>query len=276
VIRPVPLPDPETVTRVLVGFLEDEVRKAGFERAVVAVSGGLDSAVTLALAARALGPGKVTAVLLPHEVSSPESTRDGQAVAEAAGCGHEIFEITPMLEGYTRGAGVEDRLRLGNLMARLRMAVLYDRAAHHRALVVGTSNKSELLLGYSTRWGDGASDLNPIGDLYKTQLYPVAAHLGIPRAVLEKAPSADLWQGQTDEAEMGFSYAEVDGLLHYLVDEHGTPEGAVREAGFEKAFVERVVSIVKRSQFKRRMPLIAKVSTRTVGVDFRYPRDWDL
>jgi NAD+ synthase len=260
----------------MVGFLRDEVRKAGFERGIVAVSGGLDSAVTLALGARALGPAHVSAVLLPHRVSSPESTQDGLAVVEAVGCEHEVFEITPMLEGYTSKARVEDRLRLGNLMARLRMAVLYDRGARHRALVIGTSNKSELLLGYSTRWGDGASDLNPIGDLYKTQLYPVAAYLGIPEAVLSKAPSADLWAGQTDESEMGFSYAEVDGLLHYLVDERGTPEGAVSEAGFDRVFVERVVSIVKRSQFKRRMPLIAKLSARTVGVDFRYPRDWDL
>jgi len=276
VTRAVPIPAPEALEPVLLGFLRDETNKAGFSRGVVGVSGGLDSAVVLALAARALGPDNVLAVLLPHRVSSPSSLEDGRRVAAAVGVGHEVIEITGMVDAYTALPQDPPPLRVGNLMARIRMAVLYDRAAATGALVVGTSNKSEMLLGYSTRWGDGAYDLNPIGDLYKTQLYPLARHLDLPESVLAKPPSADLWSGQTDEAEMGFTYEAVDRLLFYLVDERGTPEDAVRLQGFEQAFVDRVVRMVKRTQFKRRTPIIAKVSARTIGIDFRYPLDWDL
>jgi len=163
--------------------------------------------------------------------------------------------------------------RRGNIMARMRMIVIYDHSEAFQGLVLGTSNKTELLLGYGTLWGDMASAINPIGDLYKTQVRQLARALGVPRPILEKAPSADLWVGQSDEGELGFTYEAVDRLLYLLVDERYPPEELERE-GIDPAFVRRVQRLVQGSQFKRRLPLIAKVSQRTIDRDFRYPRDW--
>jgi NAD+ synthase len=163
--------------------------------------------------------------------------------------------------------------RKGNIMARQRMIVLYDRSEAFKGLVVGTSNKTEILLGYSTLWGDMASALNPIGDLYKTQLRQLARALRIPAAILDKPPSADLWIGQTDEGELGFTYEEVDKLLYLLVDQRFSPQECVQE-GFDEKFVNAVIRRIQRNQFKRMMPPIAKLSNRTVGYDFLYLRDW--
>ena len=271
VTSPLELPDLE---KLLVGFLRDEIGKAGFARGVVGVSGGLDSAVVLLLAARALGPENVLALALPYRTSPEDSMRDARRVIAVAGTPSEEIDISPMVDAFAAAAGCDDTLRLGNRMARERMALLYDRAARDRALVVGTSNKTELLLGYSTRWGDGAYDLNPIGDLYKKQVRALGAHLGVPKPILEKAPSADLWPGQTDEAELGLSYADADRILWYLVDQRGRPERAAEELGVSQSAVDRVMRLMTATQFKRNLPLICKVQLRTVGIDFRLPRDW--
>ena len=268
VTSPLELPDLE---KLLVGFLREEIGKAGFGRGVVGVSGGLDSAVVLLLAARALGPGNVLALALPYRTSSADSVRDARAVIAVGGTPSEEIDISPMIDAFAVSAGCDDTLRLGNRMARERMALLYDRAARDRALVVGTSNKTELLLGYSTRWGDGAYDLNPVGDLYKAQVRALGTHLGVPKAILEKAPSADLWPGQTDESELGLTYADADRILWYL---RGRPERAAEVLGVPPAAVDRVLRLMTATQFKRNLPLICKVQLRTVGIDFRLPRDW--
>ncbi len=265
--------DAAWTARILTAFLRDEISRTGLGRAVVGLSGGLDSAVTAYLLARALGPGAVRAILMPHRASSPGSLRDARRVVAALGIASEEVDISGMVDGFERVTGEVDRLRLGNVMARCRMIVLYDRSARDRALVVGTSNKTELLLGYGTLYGDMASAVNPIGDLYKTQVRQLARHLGVPAAILRKRPSADLWPDQTDEDELGFHYEEVDRVLTLLVDRRVSLRTAVRR-GFDRRLVRRVDGLVVRSQFKRRLPVVAKVSTRSIGWDFRYPRDW--
>ena len=265
--------DTELVERILVGFIREEVRKVGFERVVLGLSGGIDSALSAALAQRALGPDNVVPVIMPYRSSSPESERDARTVCEHFGLTPEVVDNSPQIDGYFERFPDADRGRRGNKMARERMAILYDQSWAHRALVVGTSNKTELLLGYGTIFGDMASALNPLGDLYKTQVWALARHLGIPTQVVEKAPSADLWEGQSDESELGFAYAVVDVLLYHMVDERCSRE-ELRSMGFEDAFVDEIARRVRDSQYKRRPPLIAKLSARTIDREFRYPRDW--
>lgn len=265
--------DRDLTTRILTGFIRSEVLRTGRSRIVLGLSGGIDSAVAAYLAAKALGPQGVIAALLPYRTSSPDSLRDAERVIGALGIVGERIDITPVVDGFASAAGRVGRLRLGNVMARVRMTVLYDRSEHHHALVLGTSNKTEILLGYGTLWGDLASAINPLGDLYKTQVRELAAHLRVPASIRRKPPSADLWPSQADETDLGFSYDRVDRLLALLVDSRLSPDACVA-AGFEPELVARVGRLVVRSQFKRRLPVIAKVSTRTVGWDFRYPRDW--
>jgi NAD+ synthase len=259
--------------KILTGFIRSEITRAGFSKALVGLSGGLDSAVSCALAADALGPKNVLAVRMPYRTSSPDSLEDAQLVAEQLGVALETIEITEMVEPLLRLDAKISNVRRGNILARARMIVLYDQSEVFRGLVVGTSNKTEILLGYTTLWGDMAAAINPLGDLYKTQLRQLARSLGLPPSVLNKPPSADLWAGQTDEGEMGLRYDEVDRLLYLLVDERRSPEECV-EAGFKRGYVEDVLKRVRRNHFKRLMPPIAKVSNRTVGYDFLYPRDW--
>jgi NAD+ synthase len=260
--------------KLCVSFVRDEVNRAGFRKAVVGVSGGLDSATVLLIAARALGAANVRALLLPYRTSSPDSVADARAVVAVAGCPAEEIDITPMVDAFRAAAACDDPLRLGNKMARERMTLLYDRAIRDGALVVGTSNKTELLLGYSTRWGDAAFDLDPIGDLYKAHVRALAAHLGVPRPILDKPPSADLWPGQTDEQDLGITYEDADLVLWYLVDQRGRAETAEADLGVAADVVRAIGRRVVRSQFKRNLPLICKVQARTVGIDFRFPRDW--
>jgi NAD+ synthase len=267
--------NPRIVEQVLVAFLRDETRNAGFERAVIGLSGGVDSAVCAALAVRALGPENVLGVMLPHRTSSPQSLADAELVAAGLKMKTEMVDISPMVDPFLESRNMTDRVRGGNVMARQRMIVLYDLSQRDRALVFGTSNKTELLLGYGTLFGDMACAVNPLGDLYKTQVWQLARALKLPRQVIDKKPSADLWAGQTDEGEMGFSYADVDRLLYLMVDERRNDD-ELRMAGFADSFVQQVRGMVRRSQFKRRPPLIAKVSHRTVNVDFRYARDWGI
>ena len=259
--------------KILTGFIRSEITRAGFSHALVGLSGGLDSAISCALAVEALGPQNVLALRLPYKSSSPDSLEDARITAEQLGVRFETIEITSMVEDLIQREPRITDVRKGNLLARARMIVLYDQSEAFRGLVVGTSNKTEILLGYTTLWGDMASALNPLGDLYKTQLRQLGRALQLPRSVLEKAPSADLWIGQTDEAELGMKYEEVDQLLYLLVDRRYTPEECV-QAGFDGGFVQKVLQRMRRNQFKRIMPPIAKLSNRTVGYDFLYLRDW--
>lgn len=259
--------------RILVSFVRDEILRTGLKRAVIGLSGGIDSALSCLLAAEALGPENVLAVRMPYAASSPESLADAELVVKQAGVQCETFEITPMVQPLLDTVPLDANKRAGNIMARARMIVLYDRSAATNALVVGTGNKTEILLGYSTLYGDSASALNPLGDLYKTQVRQLAAAMNMPRPILDKAPSADLWQGQTDEGELGFTYARVDQLLYLLIDQRYSPAEAVA-AGFEQAFVDHVITRVRQNQFKRVLPIVAKLSNRTVGYDFLYVRDW--
>ena len=203
----------ELVEKILINFLKDEIGKFGFNKAVLGLSGGIDSAVVAVLLAKALGPSNVLAVKMPYRSSSQDSVSDADILISQLGIHSRQVEITAQVEPYFKNNPEMNPLRRGNLMARTRMIVLYDTSMAENALVVGTSNKTELLLGYGTQFGDMASALNPIGDLYKTQIFDLARHLQVPATILNKAPSADLWQGQTDEAEMGFTYEAVDQLL---------------------------------------------------------------
>jgi len=265
--------DTDVVTRLLVGFLRDETTKVGFERVVIGLSGGVDSALTCALAVRALGSDQVVPVIMPYRTSSPASEADARAVCAELGITPVVVDISPQIDAYFERFPDADQMRRGNKLARERMTILYDLSLQRGALVVGTSNKTELLLGYGTVFGDQAHALNPLGDLYKTQVWMLAKALGLPRQVIEKPPSADLWEGQSDEQELGFKYAVVDVLLYHLVDERRT-RAELRAMGFADDFVETVARRVRDSQYKRRLPIIAKLSARTIDRDFRYPRDW--
>lgn len=259
--------------KILTGFIKTELNRVGFNRTLMGVSGGIDSAVSLYLSAKALGPENVLALRMPYKTSSPDTLEDAQAMIDDLGVQSMTLEITDMVDPLIHHYEDMDRVRAGNIMARMRMIVLYDQSVAFNGLVMGTSNKTEMLLGYSTIYGDSAAALQPIGDLYKTQVRQLAKHLGVPYKVIQKAPSADLWLGQTDEGELGFTYEKVDQLLYLLVDQRYRPENCVEE-GFEREFVDRVVNMVRKNHFKRIMPPIAKLSQRTIGYDFLYLRDW--
>ncbi len=265
--------DCPTTTRLLEAFTRTEVRKAGSRRVVVGLSGGIDSATAAALAAGALGQRNVLCVMLPYRTSSPESLRDARSFARRLKVRTRTIDISPMVDAYYLRTRNADRVRRGNKMARERMSILYDLSAVESALVLGTSNKTELLLGYGTIHGDMASAINPLGDLYKTQVRQLARYLQVPDAIIEKSASADLWAGQTDEAELGYRYVDIDRLLALLIGRRATPAAAI-EAGFSRLMVRRITRRITTSQFKRRPPLIAKIAPRTVNLDFRYPRDW--
>jgi NAD+ synthase len=259
--------------KILTGFIKSEITRVGFTRAVIGLSGGIDSALSCALAAKALGPDNVLAVRMPYKSSSADSLEDAEKTATRFGVRMETIEITPIVEPLIQLDPQISNVRKGNLMARARMVVLYDQSEVFKGLVVGTSNKAEILLGYTTLWGDMAAAINPIGDLYKTQVRQLSRALDVPSSVIDKPPSADLWKGQTDESELGFTYDEVDKLLYLLVDRRFSVEDCIA-AGFRKEFVNQVVERIRRSQYKRMMPPIAKLSNRTVGYDFLYLRDW--
>lgn len=265
--------NPDLTRTILTGFIRSEISRAGFNRAVLNLSGGLDSALACYLAAEALGPQNVLALRLPYRTSAPDSLEHAQLVIDALGVQSLTLPITEMVEPLFERFPDMNAVRRGNVMARARMIVLYDQSEVFRGLPVGTGNKTELLLGYTTLYGDSACALNPLGDLYKTQVRQLARALGVPEVILQKPPSADLWAGQTDEGELGFTYAEVDQLLFLLVDQRYSPEECIA-AGFEAGFVRRVVERVRRNHFKRLPPPIAKISNRTIGYDFLYLRDW--
>jgi NAD+ synthase len=261
------------VERILVRFIRNEIQRTGFHRAVVGLSGGIDSTVVTFLAARALGSENVLAVTMPYKTSSEATRQDSRRVIKQLELPTVEAPITGQVEAYFEQFPDASQMRRANMSARQRMTILYDQSVAFEGLVVGTSNKSELLLGYGTQFGDLASAINPIGDLYKTQLYPMAEHLGVPGEILSKQPSGDLWVGQTDEAELGFTYAEADAVLSLMVDRRWS-QAELIAAGFPREFVTSLAERVRRNHYKRRLPVIAKLSNRTVDRDFRYARDW--
>ena len=265
--------NPELATRMLTGFIRDSITKAGMARAVIGLSGGIDSAVSAYLSARALGAENVLALRMPYRTSSAESLSDAEAVIEDLGLAHLTVSISEMADPLIERFPGMSALRKGNIMARLRMIALYDQSMAWGGLVMGTSNKTEFLLGYSTIYGDSGVALHPIADLYKYQVRQMARYLGLPKAILDKPPSADLWVGQTDEDELGFTYDQADQVLFLLVDERYTVDEVVDE-GFERAFVVRIWERVKANHYKRTMPNIAKLSKRSIGHDFLYLRDY--
>jgi NAD+ synthase len=260
-----------TVARRVIGeFIRGQLRQAGFERAVVGLSGGIDSGLVAYLVAEAIGPERLLCVLMPYRTSSPASRADAEEVVRRLGCASEVVDISPMVDGFF-GDDEATPLRRGNFAARMRMSVLYDRSVTWGGLVVGTGNKTETLIGYTTIFGDAASAFNPIGDLYKSQVRQLAVAIGVPEAIVRKAPSADLWPGQTDEDEGGFSYPVLDRLLYWRIDKRRSIE-ELEALGFERAVVERVDRMIAASEFKRQVPPIAKLGPRTSGIDYLYPR----
>ena len=259
--------------QILTGFIHSEITRVDYSRAVLGLSGGLDSALSCFLAAEALGPENVLALRMPYKTSSPDSMEHAQQVIDLLGVQSLTIPITEMVDPLFERFPDANQMRRGNAMARARMIVLYDQSEAFKGLVVGTGNKTEILLGYTTIYGDSANALNPIGDLYKTQARQLSRAMGVPQQIIDKPPSADLWAGQTDEGELGFTYADVDQLLYLLVDQRYSPQDCV-EAGFQAGFVSQVVERVRRSHFKRILPPIAKLTNRTIGYDFLYLRDW--
>ncbi len=265
--------DTAVARRVIADFIRTQLDQAGFERAVLGLSGGIDSGLVAFLVAEAIGAERLVCVLMPYRTSSPESRADAEEVVATLGCPSELVDISPMVDGYFGAGDGTDAspLRRGNFMARMRMAVLYDRSVTFGGLVVGTGNKTESLIGYTTIFGDSACAFNPIGDLYKSQVRQLAAALGVPDPIIRKAPSADLWPGQTDEAEGAFSYPALDRLLYWLIDRRRSP-AELAEMGFDPTVVGRVERLIATSEFKRQVPPVAKLGPRTAGVDYLYPR----
>lgn len=270
-LRPLQI-NPDLARKMIVDFIRVELTRVGFTRGVLGLSGGVDSSLVAFLAVQALGAENVLGVLMPYRTSNPASRADAARVAKQLGIAPRVIDITPMVDPYLAQYAQGERRR-GNVMARARMIVLYDQSEEFRALVLGTSNKTEMLLGYTTQFGDSAAAVLPIADLYKYQVRQLARAVGVPPSIIDKAPSADLWQGQTDEGELGFTYDQADAILYRLVDERRRIEDVIA-MGFEERVVRRIVEWMARTHFKRVPPPVAKLSARTIGVDFLYDRDW--
>ena len=254
--------DLKKVHEELVEFLRYNFKKNGFTKAVLGLSGGIDSALVAYLLRDALGKENILAIMMPYKTSNPDSLNHAKLVVEDLGINAKRIEITDMIDAsFKNEEGDISSLRKGNKMARERMSILFDNSSKESALVVGTSNKTEIFLGYSTQFGDSACAINPIGDLYKTNVWDLARYLKVPEALIEKKPSADLWEGQTDEQEMGLTYREADQVLYRLLEEHKNVEQVLAE-GFDKDLVNNIVKRMLRSEYKRRMPLIAKITRK--------------
>ena len=248
-----------TVRRTITDFIREQLSQAGTPRGVINLSGGIDSALACTLAAEALGPQNVLAIRLPYRDSSPDSLAHARLVIDSLGVQSITYRITPMVAPLFKHFPEMSQVRRGNVLARARMIVLYDQSVAFGGLPIGTSNKTEMLLGYTTIYGDAACAINPLGDLYKTQVRQLARDVGVPAPILHKPPSADLWDGQTDEDELGFTYAEVDQLLALLVEQRATLADC-EAAGFEGAFVRHVIGRVQRMHYKRVLPPVAVIS----------------
>jgi len=262
------------VKKLLARFIATELSRFGYENGILGLSGGIDSTVAAYLGALALGPDHVIGLIMPYGDTFGRDVDDAEAVASALGIKTRLIDISPSVDAYYTRFATDSRVLKGNKMARERMSILYDFSEREKALIIGTSNKTELLLGYGTLHGDMACAINPMGDLYKTQVRILGGHLGIPDQVLNKTPTAGLWEGQTDEQELGLSYTEIDEILYHMIDKR-IPRRELIGQGFEEAKVDRLIHLIKGAEFKRRMPPIAKISERSVGHDFLYPYDWD-
>lgn len=263
-----------TIKEILINFISDEIRKFGFKKGIIGLSGGVDSTVSTYLAVEALGVENVVGVMMPYKTSNLTNLEDAKLVAKALDIKTILIDISPMVEAYSEMKEEDtDRIRRGNFMARIRMAVLYDISYKEKGLVIGTGNKTETLLGYTTLYGDSACAINPLGDLYKTQVWRLAKSLGVPKRIIEKPPSADFWPGQTDEGELGVNYILADKILYSLFELNLTPEELILR-GYEADIVYKIVDTIRKTQYKRVEPIIAKVSTATVGKELSFPRDW--
>ena len=264
----------EQISEYLELFLENEVKKTGIKKVVIGLSGGIDSAVVGVLAHKVFGD-DLLCVKMPSHYSSQNSLNDADALCADFGMRSITVSIEPMLSAYETLHPDMDNLRKGNFSARMRMSTIFDISARENALVLGTSNKSELMLGYGTLYGDLASALNPIGDLYKSEVYELAAYLGVTKSIIHKSPSADLWDGQSDEADLGYTYAKLDEALKLYVEERLTRDAIVAR-GINAEMLDMIITRIFRNHFKRKMPLIAKLTSRTLNHDFNYPRDITL
>ncbi|WP_151951941.1 NAD+ synthase [Aliarcobacter butzleri] len=248
--------DWKKIKQYLISFLKDEVSKAGFGKVTVGLSGGLDSAVVAILCKEAFGK-NLNCVLMPSQFSSQSSIEHAIEVCEKFDIRYDIVSIEPMVSAFLKNMD-NDKLRIGNFSARMRMSVLYDISFKEKSLVVGTSNKSELLLGYGTIFGDIACAINPIGEIYKSDEFEFAKLLGVPESILTKAPSADLWEGQSDEDELGHTYKEIDDLLKLMVDDKKSKDELLK-LGFEASFIDKINNRMKANAFKGKLPTIAKL-----------------
>lgn len=264
--------DAPLVERWLVQFLRDEFARRGFTKAVIGMSGGVDSAVTAALATRAFGAGNVIGVRLPYRLSSADSLAHAQLVMDQLGIEQRTLDISGAVDGYLTHEPEADAARRGNVMARVRMIALFDLSARYRALPLGTGNKSERLLGYFTWHADDSPPVNPLGDLYKTQVWALARHLGVPAEVVEKPASADLVQGQTDEGDFGITYAKADGILNFLL--HGWTAEEIAQRGYTAAEVATVRRRLDGTHWKRRLPTVAMLSGAAIGESYLRPVDY--
>jgi len=261
------------VVDTITHFISDCLKKSGLSRGIIGLSGGLDSTVSAYLAARALGKERVIAVIMPYKMSDPLSEVDALKISKILGIQHLKVDITPMIDEYFKLEGDADKNRKGNKMARERMSILYDISAKEKGLVIGTSNKSEILLGYGTIFGDLACAINPMGDLYKTQVRQIAEYLNIPDYISKKEPTADLWAGQSDEKEIGYKYEEIDKLLFFMVDKK-LSKNKLMSLGFAEKIIDEITERISKNHFKRIPPLIGKISGRSFGHEFRYIWDW--
>lgn len=259
------------ITEYLEHFLDDEVRKTGIKKVVVGLSGGLDSAVVAVLGHRVFKD-DLLCVKMPSHYSSQSSLDDADELCSDFGLRSETHSIEPMLKAYEEMNPNMDNLRKGNFSSRMRMSTLFDISARENALVLGTSNKSELMLGYGTLYGDLSSAVNPIGDLYKSEVYELAEYLGVSKSIIKKPPSADLWDGQSDEADLGYTYAQLDAALKLYVEDRLTKDEIIKQ-GCDAKMLDMVIERIFRNHFKRKMPVIAKLTLRTLNHDFNYPRD---
>lgn len=266
--------NPAFAEKLLIRFIKEELAKFNFKKGILGLSGGLDSTVCAYLASRALGPRNVFGLIMPYKDTFGKDVNDATDIAHQLNLEFLIIDISPMVDAYYTKHPSESRIMKGNKMARERMSILYDFSEREKALILGTSNKTELLLGYGTIHGDMACAINPMGDLYKTQIRQLARYLAVPEKILKKKPSAGLWTGQTDEGELGLTYNKIDRILYQLVDLRKTKNEMISE-GFEKQDVDKIIRLIKSSEFKRHLPPIPKISARTVGHDFLFPYDWD-
>ncbi len=266
--------NPVFAEKLLTRFIREELTKFNYKKGILGLSGGLDSAVCAFLAARALGAKNVIGVIMPYKKSFARDVKDAEHIASSLNIESFLVDISPMVDAYFSKHPTENKILKGNKMARERMSILYDFSARKKALILGTSNKTELLLGYGTIHGDMACAINPMGDLYKTQIRQLARYLKVPEKIIRKKPTAGLWAGQTDEGELGLTYSRIDQILYQLVDLKKTITEVIAE-GYRKQDVKKIIHLIKGSEFKRRMPPIPKISDRSVGHDFLFPYDWE-